>query len=65
MFTQLKKNGKKARFLLNCIPRNLKTHKARIPMPSINQIIDKLASKKFTFKLDLIDGYYNIRYHPD
>jgi len=40
MFTQPKKDGKKARFLLNCIPRNLKTHKDRMPMPSINQIID-------------------------
>jgi len=65
MFTQQRKDGKKARFLLNCIPRNLKTHKDRMPMPSINQIIDWLASKKFKSKLDLIDGYYNIMYHPD
>ena len=65
MFTPLKKDGKKARFLLNCIPRNLKTHKARIPMPSINQIIDWLASKRFKSKLDLTDSYHNIRHHPD
>jgi len=26
MFTQPKKDGKKVRFLLNCIPRDLKTH---------------------------------------
>jgi len=65
MFTQPKKDGKKARFLLNCLPRNLKTHKARIAMPNINQIIDWLASKKFKSKLDLTDGYHNIRHHPD
>jgi len=65
MFTQLKKDGKKARFLLSCISRNLKTHKNRMPMPSINQIIDWLASKRFKSKLDLTDGYYNIRRHPD
>ena len=34
-------------------------------MPSINQIIDWLASKKCKSKLDLTDGYHNIRYHPD
>jgi len=65
MFTQPKKDGKEARFLLNCILRNLKTHKDRMPMPSINQIIDLLASKKFKSKLDLTDGYHNIRHHPD
>jgi len=65
MFTEPKKDGKKARFLLNCIPRNLKTHKDRMPMPSINQIIDWLASKKFKFKLDLTDGYHHIRHHLD
>jgi len=32
MFTQPKKDGKKVRFLLNCILRNLKTHKDRMPM---------------------------------
>jgi len=36
MFTQPKKDGKKPRFLLNCIPRNLKTHKDMMPMLSIN-----------------------------
>jgi len=65
MFTQPKKDGKKARFLLNCIPRNLKTYKDRMPMPSINQIIDWLVSKRFKSKLDLTDGYHNIRHHPD
>jgi len=65
MFTQPKKDGKKARFVLNCIPRNLKTHKDRMPMPSINQIINWLASKRFKSKLDLTDGYHNIRHHCD
>jgi len=65
MFTQPKKDSKKARFLLNGIPRNLKTHKNRIPMSSFNQIIGWLASKKFKSKLDLTDGYHNIRHHPN
>jgi len=34
-------------------------------MPSINQIIDWLASKRFKSKLDLTDGYHNIRHNPD
>jgi len=63
MFIQPKKNSKKAWFLLNCIPRNLKTHKDRMPMHSINQIIDWLARKKSKSKLDLTDGYHNIRHH--
>jgi len=40
MFSQPKNNGKKARLILNCMLRNLKTHRHRIPMPNINQIID-------------------------
>jgi len=65
MFTQSKNDGKITRFHLHCIPRNLKTYKNRMPMPSINQIIHWLASKKFKFKLDLTDRYYNIRHHTD
>ena len=65
MFTQPNKDGKRARFVLNCIPRNLKTHQDRMPIPSINQIIDWLASKRFKSKLDLTDGYQNNRDHPD
>jgi len=65
MFTQRKKDGKKARFLLISMSRNLKTHKDRIPMPSINQIIDWLASKIWKSKLELTDRYHNIRHHSD
>ena len=65
LFTQTKKDGKKARFLVNWITRNLKTQKDEMPMPIINQIIDWLASKRFKSKPDLTDGYHNIRHHPD
>jgi len=67
MFTQPKKDGKKARFLLNYIARNFKICKARMLMPtsSRNQIIQCLASKRFKFKLDLLEGYHNIKYHPN
>jgi len=65
IFTQLKKHGKKARFLLNCIPRKFKRHKVRMPILRIKQIIDCLARKKFKSKLDLTDGYHKIRHHLD
>jgi len=65
MFTQSKKDGKKAKFLLNYILRNLITYKDKMPMPRINEIINWLASKRFKSKLDLTDGYYNVRHHPD
>ena len=39
IFTQPKKGSKKARFLLNCIPRNLVTIKDKTPLFNIDQLI--------------------------
>ena len=58
MFTQPKRDKPhEARFLLDCIPRNLVTHKDKTPMPSMEQIIDFVGSRPFRSKLDLTDGY--------
>ena len=66
MFIQPKRHKpQEARFLLDCIPRNLVTHKDETPMPSMEQIEDFIGSRPFRSKLDLTDGYYNIRIHPD
>ena len=62
MFTQPKKGSKKARFLLNCIPRNLVIIKDKIPLPNMDELLNWLAQQKFISKLDLIDGYHNIRH---
>ena len=43
IFTQLKKGSKKARFLLNCVPRNLVTIKDKIPLPNIDELLNWLA----------------------
>ena len=53
-----------ARFLLNCIPGNLVTHKDKIPMPSMEQIQDFIAFRLVRSNLDLTDRYHNIRIHP-
>ena len=37
------------------------THKDKTPMPSMDQIIDFVRSRPFRSKLDLTDGYHNIR----
>ena len=66
MFTQPKRDKPhEARFRLNCIARNLVTHKDKTPMPSIERIIDFVGSRPFRSKLDLTDGYYKIRIHPE
>ena len=66
MFTQPKRDKPyEARFLFDCIPRNLVTHKDKTPMPSMEQIIDFIGSRHFRSKLDLTDGYHNIRIHPE
>ena len=54
-----------ARSLLHCITRNLVTHKDKIAMPSMEQIIDCVGSRPFRSKRDLRDGYRNIRIHAE
>ena len=66
MFTQPNRDEpQEARFLLDCIPRTLVTHKDKTPMPSMEQIKDFIGYRPFRSNLDLTDGYHNIRIHPD
>ena len=65
MFTIPKSDGIKPRFLLDCVARNLVTEKDKTPLPSIQQILEFCQSRTFRSKIDLADGYHNIRIEPD
>ena len=66
MFTQPKRDKpEEARFLLDCIHRNLVTHKDKTPIPSMKQIKEFMGSRPSRSQLDLTDEYHNIRIHPD
>ena len=66
MFSQPKRDKpQEARFPLDCILRNLVTDKDKTPMPSMEQIKYFIGSRPFRSKLDLTDGYHNIRMHAD
>jgi len=65
MFTILKADKKEPRFLIDCILRNKVTIKDLTLLPNVKGIINWVAARKFRSKLDLTDGYHNIRVHPD
>jgi len=65
MFTILKADKKEPRFLIDSIPRNKITIKDLTPLPNIKEIINWVAARKYRSKLDLTDGYHNIRVHSD
>ena len=66
MYTEPKRDKPpEARFLLDCIPRNLVTHDDKTPMPSMEQIEEFIGSRPFRSKLDLTDRYHDIKIHPD
>jgi len=65
MFTILKTDKKEPRLLIDCIPRNKVIIKDLTPLPNIKEIINWVAARKFKSKLDLTDGYHNIRLHPN
>ena len=66
MFTYPKRDKPhEARFLLDCIPSNLVTQKDKTQMPSMEQIINVVGSRPFRNKRDVLDGYHNIRIHPE
>ena len=53
-----------ARFLRDCILRNLVRHEYETHLPSMEQIQDSIGYRPFRSKLDLTDGYH-IRIHHD
>ena len=56
MFTQPRRDQpQKARFLRDCIPRNLVTHKDKTPMSSMEYIKDHIESRPIRSKLHLTD----------
>jgi len=65
LFTKPKVNKVESRFLIDCIPRNEVTISNPTLLPNIKEILNWTAATKFKSKLDLIDGYHNIRIHPD
>src|SRR5258706_6982072 len=65
MFTQPKKNSTKARFLLNCVPRNKVTIKDKTPLPNMDELLDWISRQKYLTKLDMADGYHNVRHEEE
>jgi len=65
LFTKPEANKVEPRFLIDCIPRNEVIISDPTLLPNIKEILNWTAARKFKSKLDLIDGYHNIRIHPD
>ena len=65
MFTQPKRDSPKVRrFLLDCRPRNAVTIRNHIPLPNIEAAIEFVTARPWWSKIDLTDGYHNIRMDP-
>ena len=66
MFTQPKRDRhKEPRFLLDCRPRHAVTITNHTPLPNIEEAIEFVAARPWWSKIDLTDGYHNIRIDPD
>ena len=66
MFTQPKRDRpKEARFLLDCRPRNAVIIQKHTPLPNIEGAIEFVAARPWWSKIDLTDGYHNIRMDPE
>ena len=66
MFTQPKRDRhKEPRFLLDCRPRDAVTTRNHTPLPNIEEAIEFVAARPWWSKIDLTDGYHNIRIDPD
>ena len=65
MFTQHKRDRpKEPRLLPYCRPRNAVTIRNHSPLPNIEQVIEIVAARQLCSKIDLTDGYHNIRINP-
>ena len=63
----IQKHDKKdqARFLHDLVDRNTNTRKNNTPIPDIPSIINTVARHPYRSKIDLTDGYHNVRINPD
>ena len=51
----------KPRFVIDCCLRNLAVYKKQTPLPNIDDLIELVAAYPVWSKIDLADGYFNIR----
>ena len=51
----------KARFVTDCRLRNLGVYKKQTPLPNIGKLIELVATYPVWSKIDLADGYFNMR----
>src|SRR5207302_6250073 len=61
LYTIPKMDKTKPRFIIDSVPRNLILFKNKTPLPSIEQIIQWVASKKLRSRYDLSNGFHNVR----
>jgi hypothetical protein len=55
----------KPRFVTDCRLRNLAVYKKQTPLPNIDELIELVAAYPVWSKIDLADGYFNIRVEED
>ena len=66
IFTQPKQDRReKARFLLDCRPRNAVRIWNHTPLPNMEEAIEFVAARPLWSKIDLPDRYHNILIDPD
>ena len=66
MYTLLKRDRPQHhRFLLDCRPRNAGTIRNHSALPNIAEGIEFVPATPLWNKIDLTDGYYNIRIEPE
>jgi len=66
LFVQAKRDdATKPRRLLDARDRNDAVDPNHTPLPSIEELIELVATRKYWSKIDLADGYHNIRIEED
>ena len=51
----------KPRFVTDCRLRNLAVYKKQTQLPNIDELIERVAAYPVWSRIDLADGYFNIR----